>query len=70
MRKVVYTSEAPQPKRIHSLAIAAGFVFVAGQTCVNPEANEFEFGDVQLEIRRTLQEGTASRASARGAGNQ
>jgi len=56
MRKVVRTPDAPQPKGVYSQAIVAGgFVFVAGQACVNPETNEFEFGDIQSETRRTLQ---------------
>ena len=56
MRKVVRTSDAPKPKGPYSPAIIAdGFVFVAGQACVNPQTNEFEFGDIQAETRRTLQ---------------
>jgi len=56
MRKVVRTSNAPQPKEAYSQAIVAdGFVFVAGQACVNPQTNEFEFGDIQSETRQTLQ---------------
>ncbi len=56
MRKVVRTSDAPQPKGVYSQAIVAdGFVFVAGQGCINPETNEFEYGDIQSEARRTLQ---------------
>jgi 2-iminobutanoate/2-iminopropanoate deaminase len=56
MRKVVCTKEAPQPKGVYSQAIVAdGFVFVAGQACVNPQTNEYEYGDVQRETRRTLQ---------------
>src|SRR5579863_8305795 len=56
MRKVVYTPKAPQPKGVYSQAIVAdGFVFVAGQGCVNPKTNEYEFGDIQSETRLTLQ---------------
>jgi len=56
MRKVVRTSDAPQPKGVYSQAIVAdGFVFVAGQACVNPQTNEFEFGDIRSETQRTLQ---------------
>ncbi len=56
MRKVVRTSDAPQPKGVYSQAIIAdGFVFVAGQGCINPLTNEFEYGDIQSETRRTLQ---------------
>ncbi len=56
MRKVVRTSEAPKPKGVYSQAIIAdGFVFVAGQACINPQTNENEYGDIQSETRRTLQ---------------
>ena len=56
MRKVVCTPNAPQPKGVYSQAIVAdGFVFVAGQACVNPKTNEFEYGDIQSEARRTLE---------------
>jgi 2-iminobutanoate/2-iminopropanoate deaminase len=56
MRKVVRTSDAPQPKGVYSQAIVSGgFVYVAGQACVNPKTNEFEYGDIQSETRRTLQ---------------
>jgi 2-iminobutanoate/2-iminopropanoate deaminase len=56
MRKVVRTSDAPKPKGVYSQAIVAdGFVFVAGQGCINPRTNEFEYGDIQSETRRTLQ---------------
>jgi len=56
MRKVVRTSSAPLPKGPYSQAIISeGLVFVAGQACVNPQTNAFEFGDIQSETRRTLE---------------
>jgi len=56
MRKVIRTSEGPQPRGPYSQAIVAdGFVFVAGQAAVNPSTNELEPGDVRSETRRTLQ---------------
>jgi 2-iminobutanoate/2-iminopropanoate deaminase len=56
MRKVVCTSEAPQPRGVYSPAIVAdGFVFVAGQAAVNPQTNELELGDIRSETRRTLE---------------
>ena len=56
MRKVIRTANAPQPKGVYSQAIVSGdFVFVAGQACVNPKTNEFEYGDIQSETRQTLQ---------------
>jgi len=55
MRKVVRTSEGPQPRGPYSQAIVAdGFVFVAGQAAINPSTNEFELGDVASETRLTL----------------
>jgi 2-iminobutanoate/2-iminopropanoate deaminase len=56
MRKVVRSSEAPQPRGAYSPAIVAdGFVFVAGQGAVNPQTNELEVGDIRSETRRTLE---------------
>ena len=56
MRKVIRTPDAPVPKGVYSQAIVAnGFVFVAGQACVNPKTNEFELGDIKSETRRTLE---------------
>jgi 2-iminobutanoate/2-iminopropanoate deaminase len=56
MRKVVQTPDAPQPRGVYSQAIVAdGFVFVAGQACVNPKTNEFVYGDIQSETRQTLE---------------
>jgi len=56
MRKVIRTSEGPQPRGPYSQAIVAdGFVFVAGQGAANPSTNELELGDVRSETRRTLQ---------------
>jgi 2-iminobutanoate/2-iminopropanoate deaminase len=56
MRKVIRTSDAPIPKAPYSQAVVAdGFVFVAGQACINPKTGEFEYGDVKSETRRTLE---------------
>lgn len=56
MRKVIRTTNAPQPKGVYSQAIVAnGFVFVAGQASINPETNEFELGDIKSEARRSLE---------------
>lgn len=55
MRKVIRTSDAPQPRGVYSQAIVAdGFVFVAGQIPVNPKTNELELGDIKSEARLTL----------------
>jgi 2-iminobutanoate/2-iminopropanoate deaminase len=65
MRKVVRTSEGPQPRGPYSPAIVAdGFVFVAGQGPVNPNTNELELGDIGSETRRTLQNIQAVLAAA------
>ena len=67
MRKVVQTKDAPLPRGVYSQAIVAdGFVFVAGQACVNPQTNECEYGDIQSETRRTLQNISAILKAAGG----
>ena len=67
MRNVIRTSDAPQPKGVYSQAIVAdGFVFVAGQGPINPRTNEFEYGDIRSEARRTLEN---VRAILEGAGS-
>jgi 2-iminobutanoate/2-iminopropanoate deaminase len=56
MNKVIKTSKAPLPKGVYSQAIVAnGFVFVAGQAAINPQTNEFEYGDIRSEARRVLE---------------
>ena len=56
MRKVIRPLAAPRPKGPYSPAIVAdGFVFVAGQSSINPKTNEFELGDIRSETRRTLE---------------
>jgi 2-iminobutanoate/2-iminopropanoate deaminase len=65
MRKVIRTAGAPQPKGVYSQAIVAdGLVFVAGQGPINPQTNEFEYGDVGSEARRTLENIRAILAAA------
>ena len=56
MRKVVQSKKIPRPRGPYSPAIVAdGFVFVAGQAAINPTTNEFEFGDIRSETKRTLE---------------
>jgi 2-iminobutanoate/2-iminopropanoate deaminase len=56
MRRVIRSSDAPQPRGIYSQAIVAdGFVFVAGQAAISPKTNELELGDIRSETRRALQ---------------
>jgi 2-iminobutanoate/2-iminopropanoate deaminase len=65
MRKVIHTLNAPQPVATYSQAIVAdGLVFVAGQGCINPKTNEFEYGDIKSETRRTLENIRAILAAA------
>lgn len=45
----------PTPRGPYSPAVRAGdFIFVAGQTAVDPVTNQFVPGDVQQETRMTL----------------
>ena len=56
MRKVIRTSNAPQPLGVYSQAVVAnGFIFVAGQGSINPQTNQMELGDIRSETRRVLQ---------------
>jgi 2-iminobutanoate/2-iminopropanoate deaminase len=56
MRKVIRTSEAPQPLGVYSQGIICdGFIFVAGQGPTNPETRQIELGDIRSETRRVLQ---------------
>jgi 2-iminobutanoate/2-iminopropanoate deaminase len=46
----------PKPKGPYSPFIRAGdFIFVSGQGPTDPETNEFSFGDIQHEVRVTLE---------------
>lgn len=43
------------PRGPYSPAVkAGGFIFVSGQVPVNPDTNEFSYGDIQHETRVTL----------------
>jgi len=56
MRKVIRTSDGPRPQGPYSQAIVAdGFVFVAGQGCINPKTGQLELGDIKSETKRTLE---------------
>jgi 2-iminobutanoate/2-iminopropanoate deaminase len=47
---------APQPQGPYSPAVRAGdFVFVSGQGAIDPEKNEFRFGDIQQQTTLTLE---------------
>ena len=48
-------SAVPQPRGPYSPAVRAGdFVFVSGQGPVDPDTNEYSYGDIQHETRVTL----------------
>jgi 2-iminobutanoate/2-iminopropanoate deaminase len=45
----------PAPRGPYSPAVRAGdFIFVAGQGPIDPETNQFSFGDIRHETRRVL----------------
>jgi 2-iminobutanoate/2-iminopropanoate deaminase len=47
---------APAPRGPYSPAVRAGdFIYVAGQGPVDPNTNEFSFGDIQHETRLVLE---------------
>jgi 2-iminobutanoate/2-iminopropanoate deaminase len=44
------------PRGPYSPAVkAGGFIFVSGQVPIDPSTNEFSYGDIQHETRRTLE---------------
>jgi 2-iminobutanoate/2-iminopropanoate deaminase len=61
---------APRPQGPYSPAVRAGdFLFVSGQGPIDPEKNEFRFGDIQQQTTLTLEnirrilEGSGARVS-------
>jgi 2-iminobutanoate/2-iminopropanoate deaminase len=47
---------APRPQGPYSPAVRAGdFLFVSGQGPIDPEKNEFRFGDIQQQTTLTLE---------------
>jgi 2-iminobutanoate/2-iminopropanoate deaminase len=56
MKQVVRTDKAPNPVGPYSQAIrSGGFVFVAGQGCVDAKTGERRDSDVQAETRQVLE---------------
>lgn len=52
----IYPPGAVTPRGPYAPAVkAGGFVFVSGQVPVDPVTNEFTYGDIQHETRRTLE---------------
>jgi 2-iminobutanoate/2-iminopropanoate deaminase len=64
-RKTIKTSNAPQAIGPYSQAIeAGGFVFVSGQIPIDPKTNEVVQGDVNIQVKRILDNGKAILAAA------
>ncbi|MEO8074749.1 MAG: Rid family detoxifying hydrolase [Acidobacteriota bacterium] len=56
MRNAIVTANAPQPLGPYSQAIVEnGFIFVAGQGCMNPATGTLELGDVRSETLRVFE---------------
>ena len=56
MRKAVITGNAPRPVGPYSQGLAAGgFIFVSGQTALDPSTGELLDGDVGAQTERVLQ---------------
>lgn len=56
--------DAPKPKGPYSPVVRAGdFLYVSGQGSINPETQQFVFGDIQAQTRLTLE--NVERAIAR-----
>ena len=56
MRTPIQTDLAPKPIGTYSQAIVEnGFIFLAGQGCMNPATGKMEMGDVKKETRQTFE---------------
>lgn len=52
----VKAEDAPKPKGPYSPVVRAGdFLYVSGQGPINPETQQFVFGDIQAQTRLTLE---------------
>ncbi|MCS7026462.1 MAG: RidA family protein [Bryobacteraceae bacterium] len=55
MLERIYPETTPKPRGPYSPAVRAGdFIFVSGQGPVDPDTNEFSYGDIRHETRVTL----------------
>ncbi len=55
MKKVIYTSNAPEPIGPYSQAIVAnGFLFASGQIAINPENNEIDLSTIAEETHQVM----------------
>jgi 2-iminobutanoate/2-iminopropanoate deaminase len=56
MRTPIQTDKAPKPIGPYSQGIIeGGFIFVAGQGCMNPATGKMEIGDVRKETRQVFE---------------
>ena len=56
MRTPIQTDNAPKPIGPYSQGIIeGGFIFVAGQGCMNPKTGKMEIGDVKAETRQVFE---------------
>ena len=56
MRTPIQTDKAPKPIGPYSQGIVEnGFIFVAGQGCMNPATGKMEMGDVRKETRQVFE---------------
>jgi len=55
MKKIVYTTNAPEPIGPYSQAIIAnGFLFASGQIAINPENNELNNATLEEETHQVM----------------
>ncbi|RWU07557.1 Rid family detoxifying hydrolase [Pedobacter chitinilyticus] len=55
MKKIIYTSNAPEPIGPYSQAIVAnGFLFASGQIAINPENNELNNPSLEEETHQVM----------------
>lgn len=55
MKKIIYTSNAPEPIGPYSQAIVAnGFLFASGQIAINPENNELNNTSLEEETHQVM----------------
>lgn len=55
MKKIIYTSNAPEPIGPYSQAIVAnGFLFASGQIAINPENSELNNANLEEETHQVM----------------
>ncbi|MFN0256118.1 RidA family protein [Pedobacter ureilyticus] len=55
MKKIIYTSNAPEPIGPYSQAVVAnGFLFASGQIAINPENNELNNATLEEETHQVM----------------